>query len=192
MRVISRRIFIVGAPGAGKTTLAARMAPRLGAPTYSTDPIAYLDERWTPRLASERRRLVAEIATQPGWIAEGGHLGWTAPLLAAADQIIWLDPPWWTILWRAAARHMARWRQRRPPRMDFRDVRALVVEGWLWAGRYYWQPYRLSMDLDDDRNLSRAATAAVLAPYAAKVWRTHAAHVSEAQLARLIEGVWRG
>lgn len=182
---MSRRIVIVGAPAAGKTALAARLAPRLGVPHYSTDAIAYLDERWTPRPADERQRLVAAIAAQPGWVAEGGHLGWTEPLLAAAGQIIWLDPPWWIVFWRVARRHIARWFQRRPPRID---PRALVVEGWLWAARYEWQPYRPGMDLADDRNLSRAATAAVLAPYDAKVWRSRASRVSEARLSRVLAG----
>lgn len=184
---MSRRIIILGAPGAGKTTLGARLASRLSVPCHSTDPIAYLDERWTPRAPGERQRLVAAIVAQPGWVAEGGHLGWTALLLTAADQIIWLDPPWWTIMWRVARRYIIRWRQRRPSWIALRDLRALVVEGWFWAGRYYWQPYRPSMDLTDDRNLSRAATKAALAPYAAKVWRNRASRVSGRRLARIVE-----
>jgi hypothetical protein len=129
--------------------------------------------------------MVVVIVAQPGWVAEGGHVSWTGPLLAAANQIIWRDPPWWTVFWRVTRRHISRGRQRRAPRID---LRALVVAGWLWAGRYEWQPYRAGMDLADGRNLSRAATAFALAPYAAKTWRSSAPCVSEARLSRVLAG----
>ena len=169
-------IMIVGAPGAGKTTLAGQLAARLGIPCYSLDPIAYLDERWTPRPADERQRLVDEILIQPAWIVEGGQLGWTAPLLDAASQIIWLDPPWWALMWHVTRRRLRRgW-----------DLRGLVIENWFWSARYQWQPYRPNMDLSDERNHSRAATAAALASYGAKVWLCRARRVPQAELARLV------
>lgn len=177
------RIFIVGAPGAGKTTLADRLAVRLGVPCHPLDPVAFVDERWTARPPDERQRLIAEIAEQPCWIAEGVHLGWTDPLIAAADSILWLDPPWWILLWRATARHVSRRLRRWPPRLN---LRALVVEGWVFVGRYYWQGYQLGADLEKGRNLSRAATAARLSPWARKVRRCRAARVSETQLAQLV------
>jgi adenylate kinase family enzyme len=95
------RIIIVGAPGAGKSTLARGLAEQLGGPCYPLDPVAFVDERWTPRAPGERSQMIEEIAAQLCWIAEGVHLGWTDPLLAAADYVVWLDPLWWTLLWRA-------------------------------------------------------------------------------------------
>ena len=175
------RILIVGAPGAGKSTLACGLAEQLGAPCYPLDPVAFVDERWTPRDRVERNRMIEEIVAQPCWIAEGVHLGWTDPLITAADHIVWLDPPWWTLLWRAGGRHVTRWRSQWPSKPD---IRALLVEGWLFVGRYYWQRFQPGMDLDLGRNLSRAATAATLAPFATKVERERGARVSPTVIAR--------
>jgi adenylate kinase family enzyme len=183
---MGRRILIIGAPGAGKTTLAERLAASLGVPNHPLDPVAFVDEHWTARPLSERQRMIAEIAAQPQWVAEGVHLGWTTPLLAAADHIIWLDPPWWTLLWRATARRLRRWSQRRPLRLGVRDLCALWVEDWLFVGRYYWQGFQPGMNLEVGRNLSRAATAAALAPYATTARRSTASRLSEKRLAQLI------
>jgi len=182
---MGRRILILGAPGAGKTTLGQRLAASLDVPNYPLDPVAFVDEHWTARPLSERQQSTADIAAQPQWVAEGGHLGWTAPLFVAADHIIWLDPPWWTLLWRATVRRLRRWRQRRPLHLSVRDLRALWVEDWFFVGRYYWQGFHPGMDLDLGRNLSRAATAAALAPYAAKVRHSRVSRLAGRRLARL-------
>lgn len=189
---MGRRMLILGAPGAGKTTLAQRLAASLGLPNYPLDPVAFVDEYWTARPLSERQQIIADIAAQPEWVAEGGHLGWTAPLLATADHIIWLDPPWWTLLWRATVRRLRRWRLRRPLRLSIRDLRALWVEDWLFVGRYYWQGYHPGMDLDMGRNLSRAATAAALAPYATKVRHSKVSRPSAKRFSRLIADLTKG
>lgn len=182
---MGRRIIILGAPGAGKTTLSERLAARLGIPCHPLDPVAFVDEHWTSRPLDERQRMIADIVAQPCWVAEGGHLGWTDPLIENADHIIWLDPPWWTLLWRATVRRLRRWRRRRPLRLGLGDLRALWVEDWLFVGRYYWQGFHPGMDLDIGRNLSRAATAASLAPYAANVRHFKASRIGGERLARL-------
>lgn len=94
------KIHVIGIPSAGKTTLAEGLSKRLGAPHYALDGLAFVDERWTLRPASERDVMVAEILHEPSFIAEGGFLGWTDDLLAAADLVVWLDPPLRVLVWR--------------------------------------------------------------------------------------------
>lgn len=171
----TRRIAILGAPGAGKSTLGDLLAKHLGVPYFPLDPVAFIDDRWTPRPLAERQTMVAEIVSLPGWVAEGGHLGWTDPLVAAADLIVWLDPPLYTLLWRAGVRHLQRRLRHKPMRPD---VRALLIEGWLFVARYYWQGYHPGLDLDNAYNLSRAATGATLAPFAPKVLHSRASRLS--------------
>src|SRR6478672_6082619 len=94
------KIHIVGIPSAGKTTLSEGMSKVLGAPHYALDGLAFVDEQWTLRPESERDAMLAGILEQPTFITEGGFLGWTDELLAAADLIIWLDPPLSVLIWR--------------------------------------------------------------------------------------------
>src|SRR5205823_9251445 len=42
----------------------------------------------------------------PAWVTEGTMLGWSDPLLRAADRIVWLDIPWRVALWRMLLRHV--------------------------------------------------------------------------------------
>jgi adenylate kinase family enzyme len=156
------KIHIVGAPSAGKSTLARQLADRLGCPHYDLDPIAFVDERWTLRPMGERLALVDQIVRQPAWIAEGGHLGWTEPLLAAADAIVWLDPPLRVLLYRHWVRHRER------------GLWWLIRYGWTWQVRWYFQSYQHDLAPGTDPIPSRASTAAAINSYARKTQRYRA------------------
>jgi hypothetical protein len=150
------RILLTGGSSAGKTTVAIALGERLGVPVHHLDHIAFSDERWTPRPLAERLREVKRIVAEPGWVAEGGHLEWTEPLLSAADVIVWLDVPMRVALLRTHARHSGRnasWR---------------LARLW-WNVRWHLRPYRPTRDLD--RWPSRAAVRAHLRPHADKVVR---------------------
>lgn len=87
-----RRIHILGSSGAGKTTIARQLGEALGIPVYHLDEIARVGGgRGPTRSEGERAALVAEIVRKQAWITEGIHLGWTEPLMASSDAIIWLD-----------------------------------------------------------------------------------------------------
>src|SRR5437764_13201087 len=109
---VLNRIYIIGAGGAGKSTLARRLGKRLGAPIYWLDTICYIGGRGGigARYRPDEDRLadVAQIARQDTWIVEGIYLGWTGELLRAADTIVWLDLPWRIADWRILVRHMRR------------------------------------------------------------------------------------
>lgn len=98
------KIHLIGVPSAGKTTLASHLAERLNMSHYALDGLAYVDDRWTPRPAEERDAMVADILEQPAFVTEGGFLGWTDGLFAAADVVVWLDPPLRTLVWRHVRR----------------------------------------------------------------------------------------
>jgi hypothetical protein len=87
-----RRIHVMGGQGSGKTTLAARLHSATGLPVHELDRIARIGGGSGPRRpAAERDAMVANIAAGDAWITEGVHLGWTGPLLARAEAIVWLD-----------------------------------------------------------------------------------------------------
>jgi adenylate kinase family enzyme len=153
------RIHIVGAPSAGKSTLGRHLADQVGCPHYDLDQIAFVDDHWTLRPMAERLALVQEIVDEPAWIVEGGHLGWTEPLLAAADVIVWLDPPLRVLLYRHWARHR------------HRGLQWLIRFGWAWQVRWYFQRYKHDLAPDMDTTITRAATAVALKPWAHKTRR---------------------
>ena len=99
------KVHIIGLPSAGKTTLAAGLSTHLHVPPYALDAVAFVDERWTLRPVAERDVLVAQILASAGFVTEGGFVGWVTPLFAAADRIVWLDPPLRVLIWRHVRRH---------------------------------------------------------------------------------------
>jgi hypothetical protein len=65
----------------------------LGVPHHDLDAVVFVDERWTLRPIPDRDELVARILASPGFVTEGGFLGWRDGFFAAADHIVWLEPP---------------------------------------------------------------------------------------------------
>jgi hypothetical protein len=141
---------------AGKTTLATQLAQRLDVPVHVLDQLAFVDDRWTLRAESERDEMLARILEQPSFVSEGGFLGWTDPLLAEADVILWLDPPLRTLVWR----HIRRFSRHPfwlPGLLRFQIESYIRPEG---AG-----------PAKDNPNLTRAGQARALLPWRNKVFR---------------------
>ena len=150
------KVLIVGPSGAGKTTLAGRLGARFKVPVYPLDHIAFTDERWTIRPLGQKVRAIRDILEQPGWIAEGGHVGWTDPLVEASDTIIWLEIPLVTTL------------RRRTHGLRGINLIREAPQIW-WQVRWYLRPYRQSQDLD--RWPSGSALRHVLKPHMGKLLR---------------------
>lgn len=87
-----RRIFVIGPPGSGKTTLARALSRQLGLPGHDLDLVFREgggNGPWRDR--TERDAEIGRLAAQEAWIADGIHLDGTEPLMDAADLIVWLD-----------------------------------------------------------------------------------------------------
>jgi adenylate kinase family enzyme len=92
----AERIFIVGPPGSGKSTLGRRLSQVTGLPVHDLDEVYRSGGGRNPlRPEAEREMAVRRIIGSQRWIAEGAHLGWTAGLMDAAQVIIWLDHLSW-------------------------------------------------------------------------------------------------
>lgn len=155
--VEAMKVHIIGLPSSGKTTLADALAERLGVPAHHLDPVAFVDDRWTPRPLEEREAIVAGFTQESSFITEGSFLGWTAPLFADADTIIWLDPPLQLMVWRHLRRHgLAN------PSWTAGLIRFQVLS--------YLRP-RGSGPARDDPNQTRPGMAQELRPWADKVLR---------------------
>lgn len=94
------RIYIVGAPGSGKSFLAARLAKQWGLDWHDLD-----DDALTSLGPSERTAQYARLRTSPAWICEAARIGLEREWVATADLVILLmtPRPWRVvrILWRS-------------------------------------------------------------------------------------------
>lgn len=98
-----QRILVIGSPGAGKSTLAERLAARLGLPLIHLDR-EYFGPGWVMPQRAEWRERVQALAKRPSWIMDGNYSNTFDIRVPRATAIVWLDLPRWRciagVLWR--------------------------------------------------------------------------------------------
>ena len=105
------RISVVGTSGAGKTTVAARAARRLGIPHVELDALRH-GPNWTETPDPEFRRQVEARVAQPSWVIDGNYAVVRDLVWARATTVVWVDPPLPVIMaqviWRSFVRAVTR------------------------------------------------------------------------------------
>jgi adenylate kinase family enzyme len=100
-----QRILVIGSPGAGKSTLASRIAGRLDLPLIHLDR-EYFGPGWTTPTKPEWRERVKALAARPEWVTDGNYASTFDLRVPRATAIVWLDLPRWRclagVLWRVA------------------------------------------------------------------------------------------
>jgi len=162
-----QRIYMIGGPGSGKTTLARRLAELRSLPVYDLDTIGYTGGAGPKRSLEARLTDVRHIAAQPAWITEGSFLWWTEELMEGADVIVWLDVSWRLAAWRIIRRHVLASLARTNRHRGIGRLLSFLRS----ARRYYVGPARSPAAPDDDGAVTAAATAQALATFGAKVVR---------------------
>ncbi|NIX77469.1 AAA family ATPase [Microvirga terricola] len=92
-----RRILVIGSPGAGKSTLARRLAQRLGLPLIHLDR-EYFGPGWTMPPRDEWREKVKGLAARPEWVMDGNYASTFDLRVPRATVVIWLDVGRWRCL----------------------------------------------------------------------------------------------
>jgi adenylate kinase family enzyme len=100
------KIAVFGLPGAGKTTLAARLAELLDVPHHDLDEVLFTDDGALP--LEEFRARTAAITDARAWIVDGNYSKLADLTWHRADLLIWLDYRLPLIVWRVTRRNLRR------------------------------------------------------------------------------------
>jgi adenylate kinase family enzyme len=100
------RVVVVGACGAGKTTVARALASRLRAPFVELDALHH-GPAWSVRPTFVED---VDVATRgPRWVADGNYSAVRQMLWSRADTVVWLDLPLWLVEYQVVRRSLVRW-----------------------------------------------------------------------------------
>jgi len=97
------RIAIIGSAGAGKSTLALKIAKIVNLPLFHMDRL-FWKPGWVETPKSEFNAIVEEVSKKPRWIIDGNYSRTMDIRLDAADMIIFLDYSRFLCLFRAIKR----------------------------------------------------------------------------------------
>lgn len=125
-----RRIVVVGTTGSGKTTLARRLAGRLGLPHVELDAL-YWDPDWTPAPTEVFRERTAHALAVDACVVDGNYQAVRDIIWRRAEMVVWLDYSLPVIMRRLAGR----------------TFRRLLTREELWNGNHErWRDHFLSRD----------------------------------------------
>jgi adenylate kinase family enzyme len=147
-------VVIVGCAGAGKTTLAAELAARLGVPHVERDTLGELG-------SVDYRAAVAEVARADAWVFDGAPYYVDDILYPRAQFVVALDYPRRTVMRRVVWRAL-----RRPDARSWRDPHHPVRWAWsVWAERR-----RQIAELEQRSQRGSAHVIRLVSPAAARCW----------------------
>ena len=87
-----QRILVIGSPGAGKSTLARKLAKRTGLPLFHLDRIHW-QPGWIERDRAEAMQALDAVLAQDRWIIDGNYGSSLPRRIVRADGVVWLDYP---------------------------------------------------------------------------------------------------
>lgn len=97
------RVIIIGNCGAGKSTLAAKLAKKLGLPLVHLDRLRFIGN-WVERPREEFDEMLMRELEKQRWIIDGNY-NRTIPLrMRYCDTVVFLDFPRFLCLWRVIKR----------------------------------------------------------------------------------------
>ena len=127
-----QRVLVIGSGGAGKSTLARRLAPRLGLPLVHLDRF-YWSAGWVEPTPEKWRRIVEGLVAEQAWVMDGNYSATFDLRMPRADTAIWLDYPRTRCLWRVVTRAIKGYGRNRP---DLPDGCPEQVDLKFW--RFVW------------------------------------------------------
>jgi adenylate kinase family enzyme len=107
----SKRIAIIGTTGSGKSSLAEKVAERMGIPLLELDGL-YWQPGWLPPNIDEFRTAVQKLVESDRWVSAGNYSIVRDLIWTRADTVVWLDfplvVPMWRLFWRSIRRSLSK------------------------------------------------------------------------------------
>ncbi|MFJ8260378.1 DNA topology modulation protein FlaR [Rummeliibacillus sp. NPDC094406] len=103
IKSLGQKIHIIGPVGSGKTTIAKKIALINQCNHFELDNIVWIrsENGDIRRSENERDSILQQIIENQKWVIEGAHYQmWTSPSLKSADSIIYLEPSYFTRMYR--------------------------------------------------------------------------------------------
>lgn len=88
--VAPARVVVIGMSGAGKTTLAAELARRLGVPHVELDALHWGPDWSLPSVEGFREKVAAALAGER-WVTDGNYSAVRDLAWGGAEMLVWLD-----------------------------------------------------------------------------------------------------
>jgi adenylate kinase family enzyme len=128
-----QRVLVIGSGGAGKSTLARRLAERTGLPLVHLDAV-YWRAGWVETPKQEWASTVETMLAEERWIMDGNFGGTLERRLEACDTVVFLDMPRLLCLWRVLARRVRMHGRSRPDMAAGCEERiSWEFLGWIWT-----------------------------------------------------------
>ena len=104
----ARRLVVIGTSGAGKTTVAKRIASILDVPHIELDSYRY-GPNWTKTPDDVVRDRLSEALRAEAWVADGNYYRMARDVVwPRATTVVWLDYSIHVVMWRLFGRTMRR------------------------------------------------------------------------------------
>ena len=152
-----RRLSVVGNSGAGKTSVAGRIAEKLGIPHVELDAIFH-QPGWTALPDDEFRDRVTAATSGDAWVVDGNYSVVRELVWRRADTVVWLDLPRGRVMRQLAGRTLRRavtrqelWNTNREPLDNFFrwDPERSILR-WAWTKHHAYRE-RYAAEIQDPR-----------------------------------------
>ena len=101
------RVNIVGSSGSGKSTLRQMLTTKLGHPSIEIDEL-FWGPNWTEPADTKFMARLDKALEPSTWVLDGNY-DRTKPIKwSRATRVIWLDLPYWQVLWQVFTRTLKR------------------------------------------------------------------------------------
>ena len=125
---IHRRIAVVGTTSSGKSTLAEKLAQKIGADFIELDALHW-EPNWVEAPNEVFRERVEKAISREAWVVAGNYSVVRDLVWNKAEAVIWLDYPFHIVFWR----------------LFKRTIRRAVLQEELWNGNResFWTHLKL-------------------------------------------------